>query len=63
LTLSGMQAGGYDLPALTDAGIGTALNVQTAIDSSNRILVSKIISTLKYISKYNFAVYVLEGFV
>ena len=44
LTLSGMQEGGYDLPALKDPRIGTAFNVQTAIDSSNRILVSEIIT-------------------
>lgn len=49
LVLSGMQEGGYDLPALkeitvTDSSSGAvtataAFNVQTAIDSSNRIMV------------------------
>lgn len=51
LVLSGMQAGGYDLPALQKfnqadgsnaLSLGTAFNVQTAIDSSNRIMVKEL---------------------
>jgi len=54
LVLSGMQAGGYELPELQTfkqadgsnaISLGTAFNVQTAIDSSNRIMVTIILSS------------------